>query len=218
MNTEGVYHRHTDQITVNRESIMKKDNKLSQNLPLITSGIVIMTLLLAGRYQKTQQMNPHEGFSSEYFQEAGTHISAEQLMLVDQLGMKAQDFTVKDTAGTEHTLSHYAGREVVLVMWASWCQICRNQLPMLVELRDRYSSRDVAILAVSFEKENVIENYLNGKDINFPVISLENQNFPDAYKQISSFPSYIFIGKNQEMKLAIRGKLSKEQIEKLLKI
>jgi hypothetical protein len=34
--------------------------------------------------------------------------------------LEAPDFTLPDLAGTEHTLSEYRGKKVLLATWASW--------------------------------------------------------------------------------------------------
>ncbi len=45
------------------------------------------------------------------------------------------------------------GNVVVLVMWATWCPVCRKELPVLEGLARRYVSRGVTMMSVSVDQE-----------------------------------------------------------------
>ena len=49
------------------------------------------------------------------------------------------------------SLSDFGGKVVVLNFWASWCQPCVAEHPVLVRLRERYDPEDVALVGVLFQ-------------------------------------------------------------------
>ncbi len=61
----------------------------------------------------------------------------------------ASDFTLPTLAGSGSvSLRQYAGKVVVLNLWASWCAPCRDEAPKLEALWRSYRSLDVQFLGV----------------------------------------------------------------------
>ncbi len=48
-------------------------------------------------------------------------------------GFPAADFALKSVEGQEYSLSGQRGRPVVVTSVASWCEVCRQEMPMMVE-------------------------------------------------------------------------------------
>jgi thiol-disulfide isomerase/thioredoxin len=48
-------------------------------------------------------------------------------------GPALPDITLAARDGTAHALQSFAGKPVVLNLWASWCGPCRREMPLLVE-------------------------------------------------------------------------------------
>ena len=46
-------------------------------------------------------------------------------------GDVAPDFTLNDAAGKKVSLSSLRGQPVVLTFWATWCLVCKEELPEL---------------------------------------------------------------------------------------
>ncbi len=70
------------------------------------------------------------------------------------VGMQAKDFVMKDINGSNITLSAFKGKKVVIIdFWASWCIPCRESIPHLKILYDKYQSKGLAIIAVSEDKD-----------------------------------------------------------------
>jgi thiol-disulfide isomerase/thioredoxin len=61
----------------------------------------------------------------------------------------APDFELADPGGTVHRLSDLRGRVVVLDFWATWCPPCREAMPGVQALHERYSGRPVSIYGVN---------------------------------------------------------------------
>jgi thiol-disulfide isomerase/thioredoxin len=47
----------------------------------------------------------------------------------------------------------HRGSVVVLVLWATWCPVCRKEMPVLDEVAKAYVPRGVTFLAVSMDQE-----------------------------------------------------------------
>jgi thiol-disulfide isomerase/thioredoxin len=49
------------------------------------------------------------------------------------------------------SLADYRGKVVVLNLWATWCPPCREEMPMLERLQQRYGKDGLVVIAVSDE-------------------------------------------------------------------
>ena len=76
----------------------------------------------------------------------GTTVSAQ---VGDGQRPAAPNFTLpRLNGGGNLSLASLRGKVVVLNFWASWCDPCKGEAPVLAELSDRYRSRGVTILGV----------------------------------------------------------------------
>lgn len=58
-----------------------------------------------------------------------------------QAGLPAPDATFQDSEGEPVTLADYAGRPVLLNLWATWCAPCVAEMPTLDALATREAGR-----------------------------------------------------------------------------
>ena len=85
----------------------------------------------------------------------------------------APDFTVTDKNGNEVSLSDFAGKPVVLNLWASWCGPCKSEMPHFQEAYDQYGE-DVHFLMVNMaealgDSRANAEAFLTDSGYTFPV-------------------------------------------------
>ncbi len=62
---------------------------------------------------------------------------------------EAAVLALPDLDGRPATLASYRGRVVLLNFWATWCIPCRDEMPVLVELRAQYGDRGLTVIAAS---------------------------------------------------------------------
>jgi len=62
---------------------------------------------------------------------------------------KIQDFTLKSNQDKNIRISDLRGQVVMLNFWASWCGPCRQEMPLLDKMYQRYSSAGFTLLGVN---------------------------------------------------------------------
>lgn len=65
------------------------------------------------------------------------------------IGKPAPDFTMKDSAGKDISLSSFKGKWVLIDFWSSNCGPCRKENPKLRKLYKKYCSKGFEILGIS---------------------------------------------------------------------
>jgi len=70
----------------------------------------------------------------------------------------APDFTLADLSDQTVSLKDYRGNIVLLDFWTTWCPPCRESIPELVDLQNRYRDQGVVILGISMDDPSQFNN------------------------------------------------------------
>lgn len=110
--------------------------------------------------------------------------------------------------GTEVTLSSLRGKPVVLNMWASWCEPCRDEAPLLNGLYSQYTSRGVVMLGVNVQ--DITEDarrFAAGNNLHFPSVRDGNDEVKGDYGA-TAFPETFIIDREGRVAWLLRGPLT----------
>lgn len=82
----------------------------------------------------------------------------------------APEFTLPDPAGKKVALKDFRGKLVLLNFWATWCVPCREEMPSMERLYQRYKRQGFVILGVNVKdnKKSAI-SFLKELNITFPI-------------------------------------------------
>ena len=64
-------------------------------------------------------------------------------------GRSYADMALKDAAGQPLTVASFAGKRLLINFWASWCVPCREEMPALNALAQKYNSEKFMVLPVN---------------------------------------------------------------------
>jgi len=131
-------------------------------------------------------------------------------------GKLAPDFTLTDLDGNVQKLSNYRGKDVLVVMWATWCGPCKLEAPELIELRKAVGQDKLAILAISGEDPALLKNFVAQNQLNYTVMSSAGTTLPGPYGEVQNIPSGFFIDPEGKFKLSTMGMLPRVDINKIL--
>jgi peroxiredoxin len=130
-------------------------------------------------------------------------------------GKAAPDFTLTDITGKKHKLSDYRGKDVLIVFWATWCRPCHMEIPHLIELRKTASEDNLAMLAISNEKPELVKGFVAQAQMNYTVLT-DPGTLPSPYNTVNAIPSSFFIDRQGKIKLGTSGLISLEEIKAIL--
>jgi thiol-disulfide isomerase/thioredoxin len=102
-------------------------------------------------------------------------------------------FQLKDLAGKDLNLEASKGKVVLLNFWATWCGPCREEIPGLIALQERYKDRlQIIGLAVDADDNKEVRDVVESEKINYPVAVADGQTRLD-YGGISALPTVFLI-------------------------
>ena len=68
---------------------------------------------------------------------------------------KVPALAFNDATGQPKSLADWAGRTVLLNLWATWCVPCRKEMPALNALQEKLGSPDFDVVAVNVDTRNL---------------------------------------------------------------
>ncbi len=135
----------------------------------------------------------------------------------------AKDFTLKSRSGKNIRLAELKGNVVLINFWASWCAPCRQEMPKLEELYNKYKDLGFVILGVNLDAtRDLSQKLLKDITVTFPVLFDPENNVSEAYK-IESMPTTIIVDKEGNWRFIHKGYLPgyeneyAQQIKELLR-
>jgi len=111
-------------------------------------------------------------------------------------GIDSNDFTLQLLNGGNVTLSSYKGKVVLLNFWATWCPPCREEMPSMETLYQRYKSQGLEILAVDLrEDENTIRQFIQRYGYTFPILLDSNGWIGNVYG-VQAIPTSFIVNRD----------------------
>lgn len=134
----------------------------------------------------------------------------------------AIDFTLTDQYGEEHSLSDYRGKAVLLNFWATWCTVCKQEMPDMQELYDEYKGKEnVVILGIAFPEiagegsREEITAFMEENGYTYPVLMDESGKLMETFG-IRAYPTTYMIDKDGEIYGYVNGMVGKEGLESMI--
>ena len=134
------------------------------------------------------------------------------------------DVTFKDLQGNNVALSSLKGKVVLLNFWATWCEPCRSEIPVLIGLQQKYGGKGFTMLGASMDEDGTkaVDPFLHntlfkvdGKDhtMDYPIV-LGSDAITDKFGGLLGMPTSYLISRDGKIVKRYIGVVNEAQITK----
>ncbi|MDR1863046.1 MAG: TlpA family protein disulfide reductase [Treponema sp.] len=118
------------------------------------------------------------------------------------------DFTLPLLNGTSQKLSDLKGKVVFLNFWATWCPPCRQEMPSIESLYQRFKSQGLEILAVDCQEESRdVSAFMRRNRFSFSA-ALDESGEVSNYYGITAIPTTYIVDRSGKIILKVAGSLN----------
>lgn len=138
------------------------------------------------------------------------------------IGRPAPDFTLSTLGAASTSSIHLAtlkGKPVILNFWASWCDACKQEAPLLQRTGQRISKQGGVLIGIDFEDTaDAAKRFLSNYNITYPnVIDTVNGATAIAYG-VTGVPETFFINSQGTIIHKEIGALSEKMMQQDLRL
>jgi thiol-disulfide isomerase/thioredoxin len=127
-----------------------------------------------------------------------------------------------DLTGYRQILTKYRGKPLVVNFWATWCEPCRDEYPMIVDLAKQFKAQGVEVVGVDMDDEsdmNLVRRFIARMQPPFPnyrqKTGIDLDKFYDGINPQwkGTMPQTIFYGKDGSVVEFFLGSRPRAQFE-----
>jgi len=127
-------------------------------------------------------------------------------------------FALPDSAGAVRNLDEWAGRPLMVNFWATWCGPCREEIPLLNELRAEGLAPDLEVIGIAVDFRDDVLAYTKETPIDYPVLIGEEEGYEtlQALGMQLALPITVFTDSQHRILMVKMGELHRDEAELIL--
>jgi thiol-disulfide isomerase/thioredoxin len=123
------------------------------------------------------------------------------LAAVPLLGQTSGDiapiFDLESLEGHRASLSDYGGHPVLLNVWATWCEPCRDEIPLIISAHREHQPNGLVVLAINLTDQEAstkhVRKFVTEFGMPFPVL-LDKKGKARKLYALRGVPTSVFVG------------------------
>ncbi len=116
--------------------------------------------------------------------------------------------------GAPYSVSTDRGSVVLLDVWATWCEPCRDALPIYEELATKYGSLGLKVYALNVDEDSrAIPTFLTDTKIGLPILLDANAQVAEKTLGVKMMPTTFIVDRKGVVRFVHEG-FSEDHVEK----
>jgi len=128
------------------------------------------------------------------------------------------DLALPDLEGKTRNLRDFRGKAVLVNFWATWCEPCRREIPLLKSLRQHEPAPGLEVVGIAVDMRAPVLQYARDMGIDYPLLMGEQDGLKavDAFGMQAVFPFSVFADREGHIVALKVGELHPEEAELIL--
>jgi thiol-disulfide isomerase/thioredoxin len=123
-----------------------------------------------------------------------------------------------DLAGKAHSLRSFVGRPLIINFWATWCEPCRREIPLLEQLLHSHRAEKLQIVGIAVDFRQAVQDFVRAERIEYPVLVGEEDGFAavQRFGMEPVLPFSVFADSQGDILAVKIGELHRDEADFLL--
>ena len=129
------------------------------------------------------------------------------------------DLRLPDMAGLQHSLRQNGGRPRLYNFWATWCEPCRREIPLLNALQNSYGKSDqLEIVGIAVDFRDAVHDFLAKRKLDYTSLAGEEEGLEAAQRfgMEMALPFSVFADEHNRIVAVKVGELHRNEAEAIL--
>jgi thiol-disulfide isomerase/thioredoxin len=120
--------------------------------------------------------------------------------------------------GKTHALGEWQGRPLLINFWATWCEPCRREVPLLRTLKREHAAERLEIVGVAIDSPDAVHQFIGRLGIDYPVLVGEKDGLAavTAFGMDTVLPFSVFADPGGRIVTVKVGELHRDEADLIL--
>jgi cytochrome c biogenesis protein CcmG/thiol:disulfide interchange protein DsbE len=130
-----------------------------------------------------------------------------------EIGDRLPNFTLPSLDGECVRVAELRGQPLVINFWASWCNPCREEFPMLGDAREQYDDEQLEVLGITYRDiPSDSKQFAEEQEASWPLLVDDDQTVADVFG-VSGLPQTFFVDREGRVRARVFSRLTERELE-----
>ena len=124
-----------------------------------------------------------------------------------------------DPSGKTQAVKQWQGKVAVVNFWATWCPPCREEMPELSQLQDKYRGQGVVVLGIAADELDKVNEFSKSMPVSYALLvgDFEGMNLAQSLgNHTGVLPYTVILGTDGHVVKNYFGRINLQQLEQTL--
>ena len=126
-----------------------------------------------------------------------------------------------DVFGKNQSFAQWRNKVLIVNFWATWCEPCRKEVPVLLKVQAKHASNGVQIVGISLDSADNVRQFASEYKIGYPLV-LGSMQVIDVTRRLGNkaagLPYTLVLDKSGKVVTSHLGGISEPELERAIRL